>query len=266
MVGVWCTDLSTIVTQPPQGGAAPRLWTPTTPAKLTVGRWPPGGGGLGEGGSGRGDGRGVGGGGGCLGGLCRGGGGCQAPPNTLTSWGNPGHSRRKGGGRGVLPYMFNVFVSQKRMSVLQGIFGKRCELGGYMTLPFGGSGPGCIAPCLAVSGTQSMERLMKGDQKEPPTSSSSNVTPAFLRITTWRVRLRTGGWPKKVWRSEEKERKNTLCNHRRSPQKVLGLHWSRGRAPNAGSSLRNHTEAWESITPTQGATPKCGSPSPQLKR
>ena len=30
-----------------------------------------------------------------------------------------------------------------------------------------------------------------------------------------------------------------LCNHRRSPLKVLGLHRSRGRAVNAGPSLRN---------------------------
>ena len=29
--------------------------------------------------------------------------------------------------------MFNVFVSQKRMSVLQGIFGKRCEPDGDLT-------------------------------------------------------------------------------------------------------------------------------------
>ena len=49
---------------------------------------------------------------------------------SLTPRGRPGHCRRKGGGRGVLPYMFNVFVSQKRMSVLHGIFGKQCELGG----------------------------------------------------------------------------------------------------------------------------------------
>ena len=28
---------------------------------------------------------------------------------------------------GSPPYMFNVFVSQKRMSILHGIFGKRCE-------------------------------------------------------------------------------------------------------------------------------------------
>ena len=59
-----------------------------------------------------------------------------------------------------------------------------------------------------------------------------------------------------VWKCKEKERKNALWNHRCSPPE------SGGRAPNAGSSLRNHTEAWESITPTQGATPKCGSQSP----
>ena len=29
--------------------------------------------------------------------------------------------------------MFNVLVSQKRMSVFHGIFGKRCESGGYIT-------------------------------------------------------------------------------------------------------------------------------------
>ena len=28
---------------------------------------------------------------------------------------------------------------------------------------------------------------------------------------------------------------------------------------------RGHTEAWDSLDPTQGATPKHGSPSPQLK-
>ena len=32
-----------------------------------------------------------------------------------------------GGGRGVLPYMFNVFVSQKTMYILHGIFGKSNE-------------------------------------------------------------------------------------------------------------------------------------------
>ena len=31
------------------------------------------------------------------------------------------------------------------------------------------------------------------------------------------------------------------------------------------SNSRRHTEAWESISPTQGATPKRGSPYPQLK-
>ena len=36
--------------------------------------------------------------------------------------------------------MFTVFVSQKRMSILHRIFRKRCELGGYMTLPSGGVG------------------------------------------------------------------------------------------------------------------------------
>ena len=35
------------------------------------------------------------------------------------------------------------------------------------------------------------------------------------------------------------ERMNALCKHWRSPLKVLGLHWSQGRAPNATSSLRN---------------------------
>ena len=45
-----------------------------------------------------------------------------------------------------------------------------------------------------------------------------------------------------------------------SPQ-LKGPHRSVGvRHPNA----RGHTEAWESVTPTQGATPKRGSPSPQL--
>ena len=29
--------------------------------------------------------------------------------------------------------------------------------------------------------------------------------------------------------------------------------------------MEGHTEAWDSLTPTQGATPKRGSPKPQLK-
>ena len=89
--------------------------------------------------------------------------------------------------------MLNVFVPQKRMSDLHGIFGRRCQLGGYMTLPSRGSGPGCIAPCLVVSGAQSMDSRMKADQREPRTSSSSNVAPTFFRITTWLVYLRTRG-------------------------------------------------------------------------
>ena len=43
---------------------------------------------------------------------------------------------------------------------------------------------------------------------------------------------------------------------KRSETNVRGIHH-----PNS----RGHTKAWESITPTQGTTPKCGSPSPQLK-
>ena len=50
------------------------------------------------------------------------------------------HSHRKEGSQGVLPYMFNVCVLQKRMSVLHGIFGKRCEPGGYITLAVSGVG------------------------------------------------------------------------------------------------------------------------------
>ena len=40
------------------------------------------------------------------------------------------------------------------------------------------------------------------------------------------------------------------------PHRSVGVH-----IPNS----RGHTEAWESVSPTRGATPKCGSPYPQLK-
>ena len=66
---------------------------------------------------------------------------------SLMPWGCPDQSRRKGSGRGVRPYMANVFVSQKRMSILQGIFGKRCEPGGYISPAVWGSGPGWQQPC-----------------------------------------------------------------------------------------------------------------------
>ena len=41
----------------------------------------------------------------------------------------------------------------------------------------------------------------------------------------------------------------------------VSRHYEEVLEPNS----RGHTEAWESITPTRGATPRRGSPSPQLK-
>ena len=69
---------------------------------------------------------------------------------------------------------------------------------------------------------------MKGKQRGSPTSCGCNITPAFLRIGTWAK----------------------LCN-----MLVAFPPASRG-----------HTKARKSITPTQGATPKYGSLSPQLSR
>ena len=43
----------------------------------------------------------------------------------------------------------------------------------------------CLVPRLASLALKNMHDLMKGNQRGTPTSSSSNVTPAFLRITTW---------------------------------------------------------------------------------
>ena len=40
-------------------------------------------------------------------------------------------------------------------------------------------------------------------------------------------------WPHRsvgVWKCEKKERKNTLCNHRRSPLKAMGLHFEPGKS------------------------------------
>ena len=39
------------------------------------------------------------------------------------------------------------------------------------------------SPC--ETGAQSMDGLMKGKQRGTPASSSSNITPTFLSITTW---------------------------------------------------------------------------------
>ena len=71
-----------------------------------------------------------------------------------------------------------------------------------------------------------MHGLIKGRQRGSPTSCGSNITLALFLIKTWAK----------------------LCN----------------MFVACPPASRGHTEAWESITPTQGVTPKYGSLSPQL--
>ena len=55
----------------------------------------------------------------------------------------------------------------------------------------------------------------------------------------------------------------------KGPHQSVGIHHPNMRSHTKAAvhhpNSRGHTKAWESITPTQGATPKCGGPSPQLK-
>ena len=95
-------------------------------------------------------------------------------------------------------------------------------------------------------------------------SPSSNVTRAFLHIGTWPVCLRTRGLAKKQWMSEEKKRKNTLCNVR--PRNVWHCSGDREELAMQDLHLATAPKGGSPSPPTQGATPKCGSPSRQLKR
>jgi len=59
--------------------------------------------------------------------------------------------------------------------------------------------------------------------------------------------------PKRGKERKKDGRKDAPCNHRRSQLKFLGLHWSRGRAPNAGSLLRNKRHLYSTSSCQSGA-------------
>ena len=91
-----------------------------------------------------------------------------------------------GGSRGVLPNMFNVFVSQKRMSILHGIFQKSNKRHLYSasscTIWRTKHGVvGHIAPCSP----RRIKSPILGNGHITPNFSGSNITPAFLGMTTW---------------------------------------------------------------------------------
>ena len=77
-------------------------------------------------------------------------------------------------------------------------------------------------------GAQRMDGLMKGKQRGTPTSSGSNIAPAFLLITTWA----------KLFNMFVAFPSSQL----KGPHRSVGAHHL---------SSRGHTEVWESITPTQ---------------
>ena len=100
-----------------------------------------------------------------------------------------------------------------------------------------------VIPPTSSAGRKSELATSPLPSQGPKRGRNCYVTPAF------------SGAPQRQARGEN-QKCGSLYPQLEGPHQSVGVH-----IPNS----RGHTKVWESVSPTQGATPKRGTPYPQLK-